>query len=49
MFIALFSNVSAQNSAEKIVAGNPADIHIGGYAQVDFNLNNYKPYNTLHL
>ena len=38
MFIALFSNVNAQNSAEKIVAGNPG-LHIGGYAQVDFNLN----------
>ena len=38
MFIALLSNVNAQNSAEKIVAGNPG-LHIGGYAQVDFNLN----------
>ena len=38
MLIALFSNVNAQNSAEKIVAGNPG-LHIGGYAQVDFNLN----------
>ena len=31
-------NINAQNSAEKIVAGNPG-LHIGGYAQVDFNLN----------
>ena len=38
MLIALLSNVNAQNSAEKIVAGNPG-LHIGGYAQVDFNLN----------
>jgi len=38
LLIALFSNVNAQNSAEKIVAGNPG-LHIGGYAQVDFNLN----------
>ena len=38
MLIALFSNINAQNSAEKIVAGNPG-LHIGGYAQVDFNLN----------
>jgi hypothetical protein len=38
MLIALLSNVKAQNSAEKIVAGNPG-LHIGGYAQVDFNLN----------
>ena len=38
MLIALFSNVNAQNSAEKIVAGNPG-LHIGGYAKVDFNLN----------
>jgi hypothetical protein len=38
MLIALMSNVNAQNSAEKIVAGNPG-LHIGGYAQVDFNLN----------
>ena len=38
ILIVLFSNVSAQNSAEKIVAGNPG-LHIGGYAQVDFNLN----------
>jgi len=38
IFIALLSNVNAQNSAEKIVAGNPG-LHIGGYAQVDFNLN----------
>ena len=38
MLFALLSNVNAQNSAEKIVAGNPG-LHIGGYAQVDFNLN----------
>ncbi|MFT5147290.1 MAG: hypothetical protein ACI9H1_002025 [Polaribacter sp.] len=38
MLISLFSNINAQNSAEKIVAGN-SGLHIGGYAQVDFNLN----------
>jgi hypothetical protein len=37
MLIALFNGVNAQNSAEKIIAGNPG-LHIGGYAQVDFNL-----------
>ena len=35
--IVLFNGVNAQNSAEKIIAGNPG-LHIGGYAQVDFNL-----------
>jgi len=38
MFIALWSNVNAQNSVEKIIAGNPG-LHIGGYGQIDFNLN----------
>jgi len=38
IFIALLSNVNAQNSAEKIIAGNPG-LHIGGYGQIDFNLN----------
>ena len=38
MLIVTFSKVSAQNSAEKIIGGNPG-LHIGGYAQVDFNLN----------
>ena len=37
MLIALFISVNAQNSAEKIIAGN-SGLHIGGYAQVDFNL-----------
>ena len=37
MLIALFNGVNAQNSAEKIIAGNPG-LHIGGYGQVDFNL-----------
>ena len=37
MLIALFNGVKAQNSAEKIIAGNTG-LHIGGYAQVDFNL-----------
>jgi len=38
IIIILYSNVRAQNSAEKIVAGN-SGLHIGGYGQVDFNLN----------
>ena len=38
LIIILYSNVRAQNSAEKIVAGN-SGLHIGGYGQVDFNLN----------
>jgi len=37
MLIALFNVANAQNSAEKIIAGN-SGLHIGGYAQVDFNL-----------
>ena len=37
MLVALFNGVNAQNSAEKIIAGNPG-LHIGGYGQVDFNL-----------
>ena len=37
MLIALFNGVKAQNSSEKIIAGN-SGLHIGGYAQVDFNL-----------
>ena len=37
MLIALFNGVNAQNSADKIIAGNPG-LHIGGYGQVDFNL-----------
>ena len=34
----LVANLNAQNSAEKIIAGNPG-LHIGGYGQIDFNLN----------
>ena len=45
IFIALLSNVNAQNSAEKIIAGNPG-LHIGGYGQIDFNLNNRE--GTIH-
>jgi hypothetical protein len=41
LIIILYSNVRAQNSAEKIVAGN-SGLHIGGYGQVDFNLNERK-------
>ena len=37
MIIVFFNDANAQNSAEKIIAGNPG-LHIGGYAQVDFNL-----------
>ena len=37
MLIVLFNGVNAQNSPEKIIAGNPG-LHIGGYGQVDFNL-----------
>mgnify|MGYP006156850921 CR=1 FL=1 len=37
MLIALFNDANAQNSAENIIAGN-SGLHIGGYAQVDFNL-----------
>jgi len=37
MLIILFNDVNAQNSAEKIIAGNPG-LHIGGYGQIDFNL-----------
>ena len=37
MLIVLFNGVNAQNSAEKIIAGNPG-LYIGGYGQVDFNL-----------
>ena len=36
--ISLLANLNAQNSAEKIIAGNPG-LHIGGYGQIDFNLN----------
>ena len=36
--ISLVANLNAQNSAEKIIAGNPG-LHIGGYGQIDFNLN----------
>tara|TARA_B100001142_G_scaffold321990_1_gene369558 strand:- start:556 stop:1728 length:1173 start_codon:yes stop_codon:yes gene_type:complete len=35
--IALSLNLNAQNSAEKIIAGN-SGLQIGGYGQVDFNL-----------
>jgi len=35
--IALSINLKAQNSSEKIIAGNEG-LHIGGYGQVDFNL-----------
>jgi len=38
MTIVLAINLNAQNSAEKIIAGNPG-LHIGGYGQIDFNLN----------
>lgn len=34
----LVASINAQNSAEKIIAGN-AGLHIGGYGQIDFNLN----------
>lgn len=37
MLVALFSNVNAQNSAEKIIAGSEG-LQIGGYGQIDFNL-----------
>ena len=37
MIVVFFNDANAQNSAEKIIAGNPG-LHIGGYAQVDFNL-----------
>lgn len=37
MLISLGTNIKAQNSAEKIVAGNEG-LHIGGYGQIDFNL-----------
>ena len=37
MLISLGTNINAQNSAEKIVAGNEG-LHIGGYGQIDFNL-----------
>ena len=30
----LVANLNAQNSAEKIIAGNPG-LHIGGYGQID--------------
>jgi hypothetical protein len=36
--MALIMNLSAQNSSEKIIAGNTG-LHIGGYGQIDFNLN----------
>ena len=38
MTVALGTSLMAQNSAEKIIAGNPG-LHIGGYGQIDFNLN----------
>ena len=38
MIVALATNLNAQNSTEKIIAGNPG-LHIGGYGQIDFNLN----------
>ena len=34
----LLTALCAQNSAEKIIASNPG-LHIGGYGQIDFNLN----------
>ena len=37
LLIGLITNVNGQNSAEKIIAGNPG-LHIGGYGQIDFNL-----------
>lgn len=37
MLITLAVNLKAQNSAEKIIAGNEG-LHIGGYGQIDFNL-----------
>ena len=37
MLIVFFNDANAQNSVEKIIAGNPG-LHIGGYGQVDFNL-----------
>ena len=37
MLIRLFNGANAQNSAEKIIVGN-SELHIGGYAQIDFNL-----------
>jgi hypothetical protein len=36
--MAIIMNLSAQNSSEKIIAGNTG-LHIGGYGQIDFNLN----------
>ena len=32
------TTLCAQNTAEKIIASNPG-LHIGGYGQIDFNLN----------
>jgi hypothetical protein len=37
ILVAVAFNLTAQNSAEKIIAGNKG-LHIGGYGQVDFNL-----------
>ena len=36
--IVLSISLKAQSSAEKIIAGNEG-LHIGGYGQIDFNLN----------
>ena len=33
----MLTTTNAQNSAEKIIAGNQG-LHIGGYGQIDFNL-----------
>ncbi len=38
MLVVFFTNTYAQNSAEKIIGSN-VGLHIGGYGQVDFNLN----------
>ena len=35
--IVFATNLKAQNSAENIIAGKEG-LHIGGYAQIDFNL-----------
>ena len=37
IIFALLTTTTAQNSAEKIIAGNEG-LHIGGYGQIDFNL-----------
>ena len=42
LLIGLITNVNGQNSAEKIIAGNPG-LHIGGYGQ-DFIPKNSSPW-----